>query len=246
MSETWHTPGVAHDVGERLLHDAVRRDVDHRRHVAQVAVDVERRRRSRRRASGRDELAEAREARRRRERRSVSPAPRSTPSIARSSSSASLLVRRIASSARRAAAGSVSMTCAAAPDCTAMIESECAVTSCSSRAMRSRSSSTRRRASSSRVALGLGGALLDLGDVGAAVARRVAERGGDAEHRDDAHELGPEAGRGPTVRHDRRACTAAESTRRRSHDATVAQRADRVERDERGEEDERRRQVPSS
>ena len=79
-------------------------------------------------------------------RRCVLGAPsssRSTPSRRRISVSVDRLVAEIASSDFFASAGSVSMTCAPTPACTAITPIEWATTSCSSCAMRSRSSATR-------------------------------------------------------------------------------------------------------
>src|SRR6476661_781397 len=79
-----------------------------------------------------------------------SPSCRSTPSSRRISVSAERLVASMAASACRASPGWVSITWLPTADCTAMTLIECAMTSCSSRAMRRRSSVTARRASSSR------------------------------------------------------------------------------------------------
>ena len=67
---------------------------------------------------------------------------RSTPSIRRISSRASLLVAWIAPSASLAPSGLTSMTYWPYPACTAITDMLCATTSCSSRAIRSRSSAT--------------------------------------------------------------------------------------------------------
>jgi hypothetical protein len=75
---------------------------------------------------------------------------RSTPRMARISRSARELVCSMASSASRACSGRLSSTCAVTPDWTLMIAMACATVSWTSRAMRSRSASTRARASSSR------------------------------------------------------------------------------------------------
>ena len=69
----------------------------------------------------------------------------------RMSSSALLAVARTVATASFAAAGSRSMSRSAAAAWMLTADSECAVMSCTSRAMRTRSSSTRRAASSSRV-----------------------------------------------------------------------------------------------
>ena len=69
--------------------------------------------------------------------------------MARSSWSPSLLAVLIAASASAAASGRVGSTWAATPACTLMVAMVCETTSCSSRAMRSRSSSIRRWASCS-------------------------------------------------------------------------------------------------
>ena len=73
---------------------------------------------------------------------------RSRPSIERVWVSALRLVSAMISSARSAAATSVRMTCPPTPACTAIRDMLCATTSCSSRAIRSRSSTTARAASS--------------------------------------------------------------------------------------------------
>jgi hypothetical protein len=78
-----------------------------------------------------------------------SPSPRLSTSITeRSSASASSLASLMASRAGRACWGRSSSRCSATPDCTLMSEMLWASTSCSSRAMSSRSSLARRRASS--------------------------------------------------------------------------------------------------
>ena len=139
--------GVAGDVGERLLHDAVgarstpaaaagRRRVDvelaRRARAARACVDERRRGASEAGASG----SSGGGARRR---------WRSTSSTERSSPSASLLACLMAVSAVRACSGCSSMRCRATPACTLMSEMLWASTSCSSRAMRSRSSLAWRR-----------------------------------------------------------------------------------------------------
>ena len=68
----------------------------------------------------------------------------------RMSSSALLAVARTVATASFAAAGSMSIMRSAAAAWTLTADRECAVMSCTSRAMRTRSSSTRRAASSSR------------------------------------------------------------------------------------------------
>ena len=80
-----------------------------------------------------------------------SSTPRSTPRVARSSRRVSRLAVLIAASAVRACSGSSSSRCRATPAWTLIREMWWATTSCTSRAMRSRSSPTRRRASSSRL-----------------------------------------------------------------------------------------------
>ena len=75
---------------------------------------------------------------------------RSTPSMRRSSCSAERPVVSIASSARLASSGWVSITCTPTPACTVITLMAWATTSCSSRAIRSRSSATARAASSIR------------------------------------------------------------------------------------------------
>ena len=75
---------------------------------------------------------------------------RSTSSIARSSRSPDLLALRIAWSASATLAGSAASCMLAAVAWTLIIAIECATTSCSSRAIRIRSASTRLRVSSSR------------------------------------------------------------------------------------------------
>ena len=72
------------------------------------------------------------------------------PSRRRISVSADRLVASMAASACLASSGWVSITWPPTADCTAITLIECATTSCSSRAMRSRSSATARRACSSR------------------------------------------------------------------------------------------------
>ena len=76
---------------------------------------------------------------------------RSTPIIERMSSSAAFAVVRAVDTASFAIWGSRSTSRSAAASWMLTAESECAVMSCTSRAMRTRSSSTRRAASSSRV-----------------------------------------------------------------------------------------------
>ena len=76
-------------------------------------------------------------------------ASRSTPSVARRSVSASPLVRLMCSSASRACSVSWSSRCAATPACTLIATIAWATTSCTSRAIRSRSSPSRRSASAS-------------------------------------------------------------------------------------------------
>ena len=70
--------------------------------------------------------------------------------MARSSRSPDLLALRIAWMASAALAGSAASCMPAAVACTLIIAIECATTSCSSRAIRIRSASTRLRVSSSR------------------------------------------------------------------------------------------------
>ena len=130
-------------VGERLLDHAVRRRVDQRRDRAPVGAALPATRAGRRFGSARRARAAVRAWPRARAVPRRCPRREGRRPSACSSCSASRLVVRIASSARRASSGRVSMTWAAAPDWTAITDRLCAVTSCSSRAMRSRSSSTR-------------------------------------------------------------------------------------------------------
>ncbi len=72
----------------------------------------------------------------------VVPSPlRSTPNVARRSTSAAPLASLIASSAFTASSGFRSATCAATPACTLIIARLCATTSCTSRAILNRSCS---------------------------------------------------------------------------------------------------------
>ena len=91
------------------------------------------------------------------------------------------LVAEIASSDFFASAGSVSMTCAPTPACTAITPIEWATTSCRSWAMRKRSSATARLASSSRSRSSDAVARFQLFHVQPAVANRRPEevRGGE-------------------------------------------------------------------
>ncbi len=74
---------------------------------------------------------------------------RSTPNVVRSSRSVSLLVSLIVRSAVSASSGRFLSPCSAAAACTLIMEMLCPRTSCSSLAIRSRSSPARRLASSS-------------------------------------------------------------------------------------------------
>ena len=146
-------PGVLHHVGQRLLHDAVRGEVDAARQLDAVAVvrHVDRHARAVElaRPAGRGRRARARaRTRATRRRRRRSRAARRACGGSRPASSGSR--REIASSARFASAGFVVDDVLADTDaCTAITPIECATTSCSSRAMCRRSSATARRASSS-------------------------------------------------------------------------------------------------
>jgi hypothetical protein len=75
---------------------------------------------------------------------------RNTASVLRNSSSASLLDRLIAASATSACSGRLPTTCRATPACRLITAKPCPTTSWTSRAIRSRSSSARRRVSSWR------------------------------------------------------------------------------------------------
>ena len=182
-------PGVLQHVGQRLLHDAVGGEVDAGRQLVARAldahVDVEARRRRRR-----DEPVEVGEARRGLRTRAplvVAQHAEHAADLGRASSGSSC---EIASSDFFASAGSVSITCAPTPACTAITPIECATTSCSSCAMRSRSSATARLASSSRSRLERVGALLELLAVEAAVAHRRAEEVRGGEERDVERDVG--------------------------------------------------------
>ena len=132
--------GVLDDVGERLLDDAVRR---------QGHGGVRRRRPSRTGRARRRGPIGVRRRPGRRGRRAPGWAggcrprfSRSMPSIDRVCSSALRLVSAMTSRLCSAACGSVRITCAPTPACTAISDMLCATTSCRSRAMRSRSSVT--------------------------------------------------------------------------------------------------------
>ena len=127
---------------------------------------------------------------------SAPPSARSTPSTERTSSSAVLLVSLMLASASAAFSGCLSMRCSPTPACTLIWLSECASTSCSSRAMRTRSACTSVCRRSAHAAAELGGAL-------AAGAHALA----DAEDDQDAEGRSRDA--------DRRPLVAAEHARRR-------------------------------
>ena len=76
--------------------------------------------------------------------------PRNTPSVCRSSASASFEAPRIASRDAFTCAGSLSSTRSATPDCSEIIDSECPTTSWISRASRSRSFAAARSSASAR------------------------------------------------------------------------------------------------
>ena len=132
---------VLDDVGERLLHDPVRRQRDRGVEPRHGRPAGPARRRARR--PGRPRPARAgRRGPASGGRVPSSVSSRSMPSIDLVCSSAWRLVSAMTSSARSAAAGSVWMTWAPTPACTAISDMLCATTSWSSRAMRSRSSVT--------------------------------------------------------------------------------------------------------
>ena len=89
-------------------------------------------------------------------------------------------------------------------------------------------------------ALRVDGSLLDFGDVGATVARRIAERCRDRDHGDDPDGIGPERD-GHVAGYRHRELKRGGEPRCDDERTAAAQGADRVERDERREEDERRR-----
>ena len=94
----------------------------------------------------------------------------------RISASVERLVFEIAFNDRFASSGSVSITCAPTPACTAITPMEWATTSWSSWAIRSRSSATARLASSARSVLEGVGSLLELLAVQASIPHRRAEQ----------------------------------------------------------------------
>ncbi len=140
-------PGVAYDVGGRLLDDAQRGSStaagSGRTSPCSVLRTVSPACALRSTRSSRDASLPLGV------RGALSPASRRTPTSDRSSTSASLLASLMAVSAVCACSGWRSTMCSATPACTLISEMWCATTSCSSRAICSRSSLARRRPSSS-------------------------------------------------------------------------------------------------
>jgi hypothetical protein len=145
----------------------------------------------------------------------------------RSSPSASRPARSIERSAARAWSGRLSKTSSAAPACTTIIETLCAITSCSSRAMRACSSPTARRAASRMAARRLRAASpsaqipTPTRHREPGVAERVLDRGD--EEVDGRQRL---EGEQPEQRHARRA-----SDRQRPHREEARDRQNRVRRE---------------
>ena len=166
---------------------------------------------------------------------SASPDRRSTSRTDRSSPNASLLACLIAVSAVRACSGCSSMRWSATPACTLMSEMLCASTSCSSRAMRSRSSLARRRASSSPRSGRLGGAC-STGASGFSDAhedqqpRQEGKRSGEARPRLVADEIGQERECRPSDDHhdDGDGSVAGDDRRDERHDERQEDRPPRV------------------
>ena len=148
--------GVPDHVGQRLLHDPVAGGRRPRRAACAVGrvdvdVDLDARPTGGSRRARRGRRARAGPGAGRTGASSSSSGARRVPRVARRSSSASPLSFLMSSSVRRACSGSRSSRCAPTPAWTLIATMACATTSCTSRAIRSRSSPTRRSASSSRV-----------------------------------------------------------------------------------------------
>ena len=132
-------PACLSDVRERLLHDAVRGEVDAGRQLDRVALDVELDREARPPAA-RSARSGMRASDGSGARASSSSLSRSSPSRRRISPSACSPVRSIASNARRESARSWSSILRPPRACTTTTAIACAITSWSSRAIRCRSS----------------------------------------------------------------------------------------------------------
>ena len=191
-------PACLCDVGERLLHDPVGGQVDGR---------------GQRRAALRGATSTGSPARRKRSTSSVSrpgraparSAPRGRPDCAQQAARGAQLVQRGAAGLADVAQRLLGLVGAAVhdvarptPACTLISAMWWATTSCSSRAMRSRSSATRRRASSSRVRSARSARSADGVDEGAAAADGVAGgRGHAASRRRSRCSPAAYQGRGP-------------------------------------------------
>ena len=140
--------GVLERVRQRLLDDPVGRELDPGRQRAALALDARARRGGRPRASA------SRAPARRRDRAAATASRRaslrSIPTSRRISVSAPRPICSIVSSTSRVEACSSSRTRRSAPAWTTIIETLWAITSCSSRAIRARSSTTASRAATSR------------------------------------------------------------------------------------------------
>ena len=146
-----HPPGagVLERIGQRLLHDPVRRQAQARRHRPDLSL-------SRPAPPAGQPPGRSRPGPAGRRCRAAGPDPcppssvRRTPSSRRSSASACRPVSSTARSGATARRGSVFSSIRAAPACTVITLTLCATTSCSSRAIRARSSATAASAPAAR------------------------------------------------------------------------------------------------
>ena len=137
--------GVLDRVGERLLHDAVRGEVDARRERRGVALDRRASPAARRRATARPAASSSRSVGCGRERGVRRPASQDAEQAAHLGQRLAAGVLDVGGGLDRAVRGSRSSIRRAPPACTTITVTECATTSCSSRAIRRRSSAARAR-----------------------------------------------------------------------------------------------------